>query len=193
MTRHRWAKRTNLSMYPQFEPAIKAPIVRVLETRKDHIVLDVPTPETRVMCYMYSGLRSRFDTLFTLSCLSMHCQAPKVKNMKDLDHLLRYLNGTTTREMRLEPSNMDTQVYADASFMLHPDRRGHTGCLVTLGPLGPCIGAKSFKQKMIVLSSTEGEVLAAFESLPLLRTAAALNRLSDTMIYPCCIKTTSRQ
>jgi len=29
---------------------------------------------------------------------------------------------------------------------------------------------------MIVLSSTEGEVVAAFESLPLLRTAAALNK-----------------
>ena len=71
---------------------------------------------------------------------------------------------------------MDIHVYADASFMLHPDRKGHTGCLVTLGMMGPCIGAKSSKQKMSVLSSTEGEVLAVFESLPLLRMAASLNK-----------------
>jgi len=131
---------------------------------------------SRVMCLMYAGLRTRFDTLFTLSCLSMHCQSPTQKNMDDLDHLLRYLNGTMKREIRLKPQTMDIQVYVDASFMLHPDRKGHTGCFVTLGIMGPCIGARSSKQKMIVLSSTEGEVLAVFESLPLLSTAAALSK-----------------
>jgi hypothetical protein len=125
---------------------------------------------------MYSGLRARFDTLFTLSCLSMHCQSPTKKNMSDLDHLLRYLNGTITKEIKLAPTSMDIQVYADASFMLHSDRKGHTGCIVTLGLMGPCIGAKASKQKMLVLSSTEGEVLAVFESIPLLRMASALNK-----------------
>jgi len=131
---------------------------------------------SRVMCFMYAGLRARFDTLYTLSCLSMHCQSPTVKNMSDLKHLMRYLNGTIKKEIKLAPISMDIQVYADASFMLHPDRKGHTGCLVTLGAMGPCIAAKSSKQKMLVLSSTEGEVLAVFESIPLMHMAAALNK-----------------
>jgi len=95
---------------------------------------------------MYSGLRVRFGTQFTLSCLSMHCQSPTKKNMSDLEHLLRYLNGTIKKEIKLAPTSMDIQVYADASFMLHSDRKGHTGCIVTLGLLGPCIGAKASKQ-----------------------------------------------
>jgi len=131
---------------------------------------------SRVMCLMYAGLRSRFDILYTLSCLSMHCQQPTKKNMEDLNHVLRYLNNTIDKEIKLSPVDMNIQVYTDASFMLHPDRKGHTGCLVTLGTMGPCIGAKSSKQKMLVLSSTEGEVLAVFESIPLLRMASSLNK-----------------
>ncbi len=131
---------------------------------------------SRVMCFMYAGLRTRFDVLYTLSCLSMHCQAPTNKNMDDLNHLLRYLNGTVNRTIKLTPSSMDIMAFVDASFMLHPDRKGHTGCVITLGMMGPCIGAKSSKQKMLVLSSTEGEVLAAFESIPLIRMASTLNR-----------------
>jgi len=44
--------------------------------------------------------------------------------------------------------------------------------------MGPCIGAKSSKQKMLVLSSTEGEgeVQAVLESTPPLRMASSLNK-----------------
>jgi hypothetical protein len=137
---------------------------------------DKATYVSRVMCFMYAGLRTRFDVLYTLSCLSTHCQAPTKKHMDNLNHLLKYLNGTSERVIKLAPTSMDLQAFVDASFMLHPDRKGHTGSILTLGANGPCIAAKSSKQKMLVLSSTEGEVLAVFETIPMLRMASALNK-----------------
>jgi len=119
--------------------------ISLLDEDTSELLNDVEASKyvSRVMCFMYAGLRSRFDVLYKLSCLSMHCQSPSRKNMDDLDHLLRYLNATVRKEIKLSPTNMDIQVYADASFMLHPDRKGQTGCIVTLRMMGPCIGAES--------------------------------------------------
>ncbi len=136
---------------------------------------------SRVMSLLYCGLRARFDILYTLSILSQNCAKPTAQNMLDLDHLLRYVNATTNKAMLINPKSLDLHVYADSSYMSHPDRKGHTGTFVTVGELGTVISAKSTKQKMQASSSTEGEIISSFESLPQLRLAAAL---LDAMGHP---------
>jgi hypothetical protein len=46
--------------------------------------------------------------------------------------------------------------------------------MVTLGEMGPVISAKSTKQKMQASSSTDGEIISAFESVPQLRLVSSL-------------------
>jgi hypothetical protein len=76
--------------------------------------------------------------------------------------------------MLLNPSALDLNVYADSAYMSHPDKKGQTGVLVTLGVMGSVISAKSAKQRMQASSSTEGEIIAAYEAMPQLRFATAL-------------------
>lgn len=135
---------------------------------------DKATYVSRCMALLYCGLRTRFDILFTLSVLSQRCSNPTQKNMEDLNHLLRYVNGTQHAQMLLDPSSMESHVYADSSFMSHADRKGHTGVMVTMGEMGPVISAKSTKQKMQASSSTDGEIISAFESVPQLRLVSSL-------------------
>jgi hypothetical protein len=135
---------------------------------------DKATYVSRCMALLYCGLRTRFDILFTLSILSQKCSNPTQKNMGDLNHLLRYVNGTQHAQMLLDPSSLESHVYADSSFMSHADRKGHTGVMVTLGEMGPVISAKSTKQKMQASSSTDGEIISAFESVPQLRLVSSL-------------------
>jgi hypothetical protein len=48
--------------------------------------------------------------------------------------------------------------YVDASFAVHPDFKSHTGAVMTLG--NGAMQSIARKQKMNVLSSTEGELVA---------------------------------
>ena len=123
----------------------------------------------RVMALMYAAIRVRFDILFAVNILSQKCQQPTKQNFDELDHLLRYINGSLDKAVILDTTSLDIHVWADASFMLHADRKGQTGVAVTLGINGPCVAPKSSKAKMLTTSSTEQEILAAFEATPLLR------------------------
>jgi len=60
----------------------------------------------------------------------------------------------------LEPGDDDlsVRVYADASYGVHPDAKGHTGVVISLGK-GP-VFVKSSKQKLVAKSSTEAELIA---------------------------------
>jgi hypothetical protein len=126
------------------------------------------------MALLYAAIRVRFDILFAVATLSQHCAAPTNKQYSDLEHLLRYVNGTLDKAITLHTDSLNIHVWADASFMTHADRKGQTGVAVTLGEHGPCIAPKSSKAKIITLSSTESESLAAFEATPLLQQTTEL-------------------
>jgi hypothetical protein len=129
---------------------------------------------SRVMALLYAAIRVRFDLLFAVATLSQHCASPSEKHFRDLEHLLRYVNGSLDKSITLHTDSLNIHVWADASFMTHADRKGQTGVAVTLGENGPCIAPKSSKAKIITLSSTESESLAAFEATPLLLQTAEL-------------------
>ena len=127
-----------------------------------------------LMALYFAALRVRFDILFTVSVLSKHCKAPTQKHYDDLQHLIRYVNGTISKSITLDADSLTIHVYADASFMTHPDRKGHTGVVVTMGENGQFLAARSATQKCITTSSTDSEALAAYESNPLLKESSKL-------------------
>ena len=159
-------------------------------TRADFAENDVSGPSPRrneyvskVMALLYAAIRVRFDILFAVATLSQHCAAPTNKQYSDLEHLLRYVNGTLDKAITLHTDSLNIHVWADASFMTHSDRKGQTGVAVTLGENGPCIAPKSSKAKIITLSSTESESLAAFEATPLLQqTRELMKSFNETSI-----------
>ena len=127
-----------------------------------------------VMSLMYAAVRVRIDILFAVAILSQHCKCPTKRNVADLEHLERYVNRTVSKGLTLDTESLDIHVWADASFMLHPDRKGQTGVAVTLGANGPCIAPKSSKTRMLASSSTGAETISCYESTPLLRLASGL-------------------
>jgi hypothetical protein len=73
--------------------------------------------------------------------------------------VLKYLNGTKELFLTLEVGDkMEVNAYVDASYGVHPDAKGHTGAVITLGK-GAVI-VKSSKQKLVAKSSTESELIA---------------------------------
>jgi hypothetical protein len=138
----------------------------------------------RVMALMYAAIRVRFDILFAVAILSQKCQQPTKQNFDELDYLLRYINGSLDKAVILDTTSLDIHVWADASFMLHDDRKGQTGVAVTLGVDGPCVGPKSSKAKMLTTSSTEQEILAAFEATPLLRKTTQIMKAFGSTSVP---------
>jgi len=72
--------------------------------------------------------------------------------------ILRSLAGTPTNAIILKSSDLNLTVNDDASYGLHPDGRGHSGLVATVG--GDTIISRSTKQKCIALSSIEAEIIA---------------------------------
>jgi hypothetical protein len=54
----------------------------------------------------------------------------------------------------------------DASFGTHPDGKGHTGIIITIG--GGSIFVKSSKQKIVSKSSTESELIGLSDALSMI-------------------------
>ncbi len=81
-----------------------------------------------------------------------------------LKHLIKYLKSTC--DLPLVLGALNTRVlhwHVDASFATHPDMRGHTGGVLTMGTGCPLV--TSTKQKCNVRSSTVGELVAVDEMI----------------------------
>jgi hypothetical protein len=113
-----------------------------------------------VMALMYMGLRTRPDILLALSFLATRCHKATTMDEKKLDILLRYLRYTAHLKITLRPENMHITTFADASYNVHADAKGHSGYVITIGN-GAVIASKSSKQKSTSKSSCEAELIAA--------------------------------
>ena len=108
---------------------------------------------------------TRPDLITSISYLSTrtHCLCQTDFHM--LDDLLSYINNTKHLYLKLKPSELKLMIYCDASYSCHKDLYGHTGLYVTFGGIhnqnyNGFIMAKSSKQRLIVKSSFEAELLA---------------------------------
>jgi hypothetical protein len=77
---------------------------------------------------------------------------------------MKYLRGTSKMALALEADNNQLiKWWIDASFAVHPDMKGHTGGVMSLGKGG--IYGTSTRQKIVTKSLTEAELLGVSDVL----------------------------
>jgi hypothetical protein len=123
-----------------------------------------------VMQLLYLAQRSRPDIRTAVSFLCTRLRRPDVDDYAKLSRVIKYLRATTDLPLRLTGNN-DGKVcwWIDASYATHDDMRGHTGGTMFLGK--GAVYSTSLKQKIVSRSSTESELVGAYDVLPqILRT-----------------------
>jgi hypothetical protein len=87
------------------------------------------------------------------------------EDMGKLERLLKYLRGTKELGLVLDGrEGLGVLAWADASYAVHPDAKGHNGTVVRVGK--SLVYAQSSKQKVVSRSSTESELIALHEAIP---------------------------
>ncbi|MGL4352274.1 MAG: Ty1/Copia family ribonuclease HI, partial [Plesiomonas shigelloides] len=132
------------------------------------VLLDKASAEkthTNIAKLIFLCQRARPDIQTAVSFLSKRVKAPDEDDYKKLRRVMRYLRNTKEMPLTLEADG--TRVlkwWVDASFAVHPDMKGHTGGMLTLGK-GAVYGT-SKAQKLVSRSSTEAELIGVYDVMP---------------------------
>jgi hypothetical protein len=111
---------------------------------------------------LYAGTHVRPDLMLALAFLTSRAQAPTESDQAKLTRLLQYVNGTLDLTLKINAGNVGTiTAYVDSSYGVHPDGKGHTGGVITLGT--GAIHVRSTKQKLVAKSSTESELIGLYD------------------------------
>ena len=115
-------------------------------------------------------LRTRPDVAYAVNRLATRASNCTQKDYDCLCQVANYLYTTAHLELvynTRDPAQRSAVVklfaYSDAAFLTHADSKSHSGIHFTLGEGTGVFHARSQKQKMVTLSSTEAEVYAAIE------------------------------
>ena len=113
---------------------------------------------------MYLANCTRPDIAFSVNLLARYSSAPTRRHWKGIQHILRYLSGTT--DMGLFYSNKSKEKllgYADAGYLSDPHKaRSQTGYVFNYN--GTAISWRSVKQTMVATSSNHSEIIAIHEA-----------------------------
>ena len=116
---------------------------------------------------LYLATKTRPDIILSINFLCTRVNKFNAEDEAKLDRILSYLSGTICQGVTLgiehSPQGCPIQIYADASFAVHPDARSHSGLMISLGRGG--IVYKSKKQPLVTKSSTEAELVSANDSI----------------------------
>jgi hypothetical protein len=113
---------------------------------------------------MFLAIGTRPDLSYTISYLSRALQQPTVGHWIAAKHMLRYLSGSKNVGLIYTKNKKfpDIQIYADADWANHDDRRSISGVVSTTG--GTAISWISKRQSTVALSTTEAEYQALAEA-----------------------------
>jgi hypothetical protein len=116
-----------------------------------------------IMSIMYLARLTRPDILFATTYLATKCADPTESDLIKAKRVVKYIASTPDVGIHYPPNcSMTLRVHADASHHIHPDGYGHTGIVIMLG--NSFLHARSVKQKLQTLSSTESELIALQEA-----------------------------
>ena len=107
---------------------------------------------------------SRPDILAAVSFAATKSSAPTEDDFKDLMYVVEYLRHTRERGHIIRPSNPDAMQFychVDASYLVHPDSKGHTGYCIGIHQSGTFFNC-SRKQTLVSTSSTHAEMRAIY-------------------------------
>jgi hypothetical protein len=119
---------------------------------------------SRVAKLLYLAKRVRPDLLTMVIFLATRVQCATEEDWSKLERGLAYLNSTSHLSITLVAElPLTFYVYADAAYGVHGDGKGHEGIFITAGKAGLIV--ISCKQKIVVKSICEGELVAASDSV----------------------------
>jgi hypothetical protein len=134
---------------------------------EDSVLLSVELKESfhsHVAKLLYISKRARPDILTAISFLTSKVQNPSEEDWKKLIKVAKYLNSTKHLYLTLSAEkDITITSYIDSSFAIHPDGKGHTGAVITLG--GGSVRSRSTKQKVVARSSTESELIGLSDEM----------------------------
>lgn len=116
---------------------------------------------------LFLSKRARPDIQQAVSFLTMRVKSPDRDDHKKLGRVVRYLRKFPKLPLILEADN--TRVikwWIDASFAVHHDMRSHTGGNMSMGR--GSVFSYSTRQKINTKSSTEAEVVAVDDLMPMI-------------------------
>ena len=114
---------------------------------------------TIVAKLLYLSKRVRPDIQVAVMYLCTRVRCPNDDDIKKLDRVIQYVNGTKAFGLTLTCRGPLRIVgFIDAAFGCHEDGKSHSGAIIQL--CGCCVMAISRKQKIVSKSSTEAELIA---------------------------------
>ena len=112
---------------------------------------------------MFIANATRPDIAYMVNKLSRNVSTPTKALWRGVQHVLKYLKGTSDYGLSYGSRNYKITCYADSSFADDPtDRKSTTGWIFLLG--NDLISWQSTKQKSVALSTTESEYMACCDA-----------------------------
>ena len=118
-----------------------------------------------VMSLMYLARLTRPDILLPVTYLASRAHCPNKDDYKKLGRIIRYLKGTVNEGTYIQCKDIRLYCHCDASYGIHSDGRSHTGFILSLGGSHSYLHARSLKQKVTALSSTDAEIIAVSDAM----------------------------
>ena len=111
-------------------------------------------------------VRTRPDIAYAVNRMAMRTSKATEKDIKALTRIAAYLYQTRHLELVYSKGtgSPSLSAYSDASFISHSDGKSHMGFCIGHGSNSGFFYARSAKQKMVTLSSTESETYSAVET-----------------------------
>ena len=106
----------------------------------------------------HAAVSTRPDIAKAHSILAQFNQNPSERHIELADHLVSYLYGSRKFCLSFDGSKKPWQVFCDASYADHEDRKSSQGLLFKM--FGGAIEWKATKQETVTKSTTEAELLA---------------------------------
>ena len=130
----------------------------------------------------YAAVMTRPDLLFSMSMLASCSSAPTQLQFRILKRVMKYIVRTADLCLHFQRDD-DIQLvgWADASYASREASRSQSGYCFALGSNNAMFHAKSQKQKVVTLSSTEAEYVALFHAAT---EAVFLRRILEELGFP---------
>ncbi len=127
-------------------------------------LLEAKSFHSMIAMMLYVMKQARPDTALAVAFLTTRVREPDKDDWQKLKHLIKYLKSNC--DLLLVLGALNTGVlhwHVDASFATHPDIRGHTGGVLTMGTVCPLVTLT--EQKCNVCSLTVGDLVTANEMI----------------------------
>ncbi|CAI4038841.1 hypothetical protein SMKI_06G1900 [Saccharomyces mikatae IFO 1815] len=148
-----------------------------LELEEDDYKMKVHEMQKLIGLASYVGYKFRFDLLYYINTLAQHILFPSKQVLDMTYELIQFIWDTRDRQLiwhkskSTKPAN-NLVVISDASYGNQPYYKSQIGNVFLLN--GKVIGGKSTKASLTCTSTTEAEIHAISESVPLLNNLSYL-------------------